>query len=219
MADPTFRSEQWAQRYAPHVEPLNRLVDGLVTKPGEGTPPYVAPHYRPDQATMIGLLSDPGPAAGGWKGSGFLSYRNNDQTAERLGTFLLEVGVDPDTVIPWNAYPWFVHEPGAGKAPTVAMIRDGLRPLRQLLELVPSARVVVAIGRVAGRSVQMLENEHGRFLAARGVTTMATYHTSRQALQCKMGSPELNRVERERREDHIRDTLRAAKKGSDRSAV
>lgn len=207
MADRTFRDEQWEGRYDEHVAPLNHLVDRLPTHDAPSLPPYVPPHYRPDRATMIGLLSDPGPMAGGVRGSGFISYRNDDQTAERLGRFSAEAGVDPDTVIPWNAYPWFSHEVRRGKAPTVAMVREGLGPLRAVLDLVPAAQGLVAFGRVAARSVAELQRSDPGFLRARRVRVLDTYHPSRQALQCQLGSPQRNLEERQRREAHIVSTI------------
>jgi hypothetical protein len=86
MRDHAYRAEQWRNRYAPHVEPINRLVDELgELRPG-ARPPYVAPMYRGVHAPMVAILRDPGPKAGGAAGSGFLSVGNDDQTAERQCT-------------------------------------------------------------------------------------------------------------------------------------
>jgi hypothetical protein len=43
MADPEFRAEQDRDRYAPHVRPVNELVDDLRDQDGRGWMPHVAP--------------------------------------------------------------------------------------------------------------------------------------------------------------------------------
>ena len=43
MADPVFRIEQERGRYAPHVRPINELVDDLRASADRGWMPYVAP--------------------------------------------------------------------------------------------------------------------------------------------------------------------------------
>jgi hypothetical protein len=40
----------------------------------------------------LSISRDPGPKAGGIKGSGFLSIENDDPSAERMGQFLREAG-------------------------------------------------------------------------------------------------------------------------------
>ncbi len=59
MREPAFRADQWAQRYEPHVEPLNRFVDELGMRDDAGHPPYIAPMYRGIEAPVLSLLRDP----------------------------------------------------------------------------------------------------------------------------------------------------------------
>lgn len=73
MRYPAFRVEQWARRYEPHLEPpLNRFVDELGALDEAGHPPYIPPMYHGIGAPVLTVLRDPGPKAGGAKGSGFL---------------------------------------------------------------------------------------------------------------------------------------------------
>src|SRR4051794_27221473 len=93
MADPGFRAEQWAGRYASHVAPLNRLVDDL-RKPGHpGWLPYVAPWQGGVQARVLSILRDPGPKTLEDGGSGMLCLENDDPTAETQVRLFDEAGV------------------------------------------------------------------------------------------------------------------------------
>jgi hypothetical protein len=45
MADPAFRRGQEAALRAPHIKPINDLVDALRDQDGRGWVPYVAPMH------------------------------------------------------------------------------------------------------------------------------------------------------------------------------
>lgn len=196
MSNPRYRDEQWSRRYAPHVEPINRLIDGLGELDDAGHPPYVAPMYRGIHAPALAILRDPGPKAGGAAGSGFLSVENDDQTAERQCAFFAEAGVDPSDVAPWNAYPWYINA-----KPSRLQLAGGTRPLRQLLDLMPNLCVVLLLGGDAQSAWRLFLSGHSSYIRRRGIEALSTYHPSRQALQ----HPSI--AERDRREDHIRSTL------------
>ena len=59
--------------------------------------------YRGVDALALSVSRDLGRMADAAKGSGFLLVKNNDQTAERMGQFLVGAGIDSWDVIPWNA--------------------------------------------------------------------------------------------------------------------
>lgn len=199
MRDRVYRAEQWRDRYAPNVEPINRLVDELGAQGGVGRPPYVAPMYHGVDAPMLAILRDPGPKAGGAQGSGFLSVENDDQTAERQCGFFVEAGIDPADVVPWNAYPWYIND-----APSKAQLDEGVEPLRRLIELMPGLKVVLLAGKDAQAAWKVFGRSHGVLIRSRGIEALFTYHPSRGALQHS------DPAERARREDHIRMTLRRA---------
>lgn len=196
MSNARYRAEQWADRYAPHVEPINRLVDELGSTGDGPTPPYVAPMYRGVAAPILAVLRDPGPKAGGAQGSGFLSVENDDQTAERQCAFFSDAGIAAADVVPWNAYPWYINA-----KPNRTQLAAGVEPLRRLIDLLPELRVVLVLGKDAQAGWTLFERAHGRLLTARGIRALHTYHPSRQALW----SPDP--AERTRREDDIRRTL------------
>jgi Holliday junction resolvase RusA-like endonuclease len=199
MREPAYRAEQWRDRYATHIEPINRLVDELGAQAAAGRPPYVAPMYRGVHAPVLAILRDPGPMAAGVQGSGFLSVENDDQTAERQCGFFAEAGIDPADVVPWNAYPWYIND-----TPSRTQLAEGVEPLRRLIALMPGLRVVLPAGKDAQAAWQLFSSRHGALIRARGIEAISTYHPSRQALQHP------DPAERSRREEHIRATLRRA---------
>lgn len=198
MRDSRFRADQWQHRYDSHVADLNRWVDRLVPSTGEGKPPYIAPHYRPQSATVLTVFRDPGPKAGE---SGFLSYKNDDETAARLERFLRESGLDPDDCIPWNAYPWFVHTVGESRDLTRAQIEKGMKDLFHIVQALPTLGAIVGFGKSAGAAVERLQALHHPYLRDRGILVAKTFHTSPNALRTT------DAEERRAREDDIRATL------------
>ena len=135
MANPEFRQSQLDEIYAPHVAPLNRYVDELGAKPGEAKPPYIAPMYFGVAGHALGVFRDPGPKAGGEKGSGFICVENDDATAERMMLFCERAALDVREVTPWNAYPWYINA-----KPTTTQLASGLSPLLHVAELMPGSR-------------------------------------------------------------------------------
>src|SRR5258708_3149377 len=77
MADGKFRLEQHQPRYAPHVRPINEMVDGLRDQDGRGWMPHVAPWHGGVQARVLSVLRDPGPKTADDVGSGFLCVEND----------------------------------------------------------------------------------------------------------------------------------------------
>jgi len=147
MRDKDFRDDQWARRYTGRVERINRFIDELGAKDGTGHPPYIPPMCGGADALALSISRDPGPKAGGTKGSGFLSIENDDPSAERMGQFLAEAGIDYAEVVPWNAYPWYINSD-----PTTDQLRAGVEPLRDLIGLMPRLRVVLVHGTAAGKA-------------------------------------------------------------------
>src|SRR6266516_1974736 len=142
MRDPVYRQQQWDGRRAPHIAPVNALVDALMVLPGKGSVPYVAPVYGGIHAGVLFIARDPGPRTqAGSGGSGFLSPENDDASAERFAALLDAAGIPVADMLPWNAYPWYIN-----RQPRAAELDDGAEAMRQLLELLPELRVVVLLG-------------------------------------------------------------------------
>lgn len=150
-------------------------------------------------ARALSISRDPGPKAGGIKGSGFLSIENDDPSAERMGRFLCGAGIDYGQVVPWNAYPWYINGD-----PTAEQLIAGVEPLRELICLMPRLRVVILHGTAAAKGWKLFLREHHGLVEGRGIVWLATYHTSRQALQTP------DRIERELREASIRNAFALA---------
>ena len=108
MADAAFRAAQEADRYAPHVQPVNELVDSL-RDDVRGWMPHVAPLHGGTTARVLSVLRDPGPATQDTVGSGFLCIENDDPTAERRLQMFTDVGITAADITPWNAYPWYIN--------------------------------------------------------------------------------------------------------------
>ena len=153
MADPAFRDDQLSRIREPQVRAINTLCDQLMAELPEFTMPYIAPHYGASTASILALSSNPGPQAGGVNGSGMLSRENNDGSAARMGVIYEAVGLTDDQVMPWNAYPWHVHESHPNGLPNT-LIDEGLDALKRVLELHPNIRSIVAHGGDAHRSVK-----------------------------------------------------------------
>lgn len=177
MRDPEFRESQFDDRYAPHVEPINRMVDRLRGIDGRGWMPYVAPLHGGVEARVLMLLRDPGRGTnneGDRGGSGCLCVENDDATAERVATLLDEVGLTPTDIMPWNAYPWYIN-----RAPSSAEIAVGVGPLADLLRMLEQLQVVLLLGSEARNCWWRLEKREPALVGP--LRVIATRHTSNQA--------------------------------------
>ncbi len=179
MADPAFREEQWRRRHEGRVAPVNALVDALNAErsAGLGPVPYAPPHGGGVGALVLALLSNPGPAAGGPKGSGFASVENPAPSSERLVRARDAAGLVDEQAILWNAVPWYVHDSGRGRV-TAAQRQAGVEPLHRLLALLPRLRAVVLHGADARDGwARQLRAHPG---AGDGLTVVSTWHPSNQ---------------------------------------
>ncbi|WP_199184002.1 hypothetical protein [Cryobacterium sp. Y57] len=104
LKDAGYRAEQWQQRKAPHIKPVNDYVDEISTP--DLWVPCVAPIHGGINARVLFVLRDPGPATQRETGSGFISIENDDPTAERQCNRFESVGLSASAILPWNAYPW-----------------------------------------------------------------------------------------------------------------
>jgi hypothetical protein len=172
MRDPQFRQQQWDGRWAPHVAPVNALVDELIEPSGRGWVPYVAPSYGGVNARVLNIHRDPGPKTHSqYGGSGFLCVENDDASAERFATLLDGAGMPVSETLSWNAYPWYVN-----RLPRAAELEAGVEPLRRLLGLLARLRVVMLHGGSAQDGWRRLARRHPD-LALR-FEVVPTYHTS-----------------------------------------
>lgn len=173
MRDPEFQREQMENRYLPHVEPINRMVDELRTD-GDWLP-YVAPLYGGVDARVLAILRDPGPMTQDGAGSGMLCIENDDSSAERYHDLLTAAGIRFDEMLAWNAYPWYIN-----RKPDTAQLERALPVLHRLVEMCQKLEVVMVHGGDARRAWRMYTKRYPETAARLHI--VETYHTSRQAL-------------------------------------
>jgi hypothetical protein len=193
--DQLFLQEQLAGIYAPQVERVNRFVDELqANEPGLFVP-YVAPHYNAEDALILVVSSNPGPATlqslspadktdRPHKPVGFLSIENNDETAKLMGQIWASVGLTDQHTLPWNAFPWYIHNLYSGVVPP-ALLDKGRASLMTVLSMHPKVRAIIAHGNDAHeqvrRSLEMPEFK--RLVAERDIGVWNARHTSPKAYQ------------------------------------
>lgn len=190
MSDPVFKQEQWERRFAPHIAPINHLVESLRDLDGRGWLPFVAPMYGGIDALVLSLSRDPGPMTRDGLGSGFLCVENDDPSAEAMCRYYEEFGISPAAAVPWNAYPWYIN-----RHPSAAELAAGLEPLKALLELLPKLRVVMLHGSTAQASWKKFERRYSGYSRSRNLDIISTYHTSRQALWTPDPAERIKRLE------------------------
>lgn len=202
MTDEAFRDEQVRRRHAGRVGPVNALVDALnADRPeGCGPIPWAAPHDGGVEAVVLALLSNPGPAAGGPGGSGFVSVENAAPSSRRMVRVRAAAGVQAEQVIVWNAVPWYVHDALRGRT-TAAMRTAGVEPLHRLLAMLPRLHAVVLHGGDARDGwARQLRAHPG---SGDGLTVVSTWHPSNQVFAVPPAV-------RERREAEMVAAYRAA---------
>ena len=202
MADDRSRAGQARRGREGRVAPVDELVEALnAARPdGCGPIPWAAPHDGGVEAVVLSLLSNPGPAAGGPGGSGFVSVENAAPSSRRMVRVRAAAGLDAERVIVWNVVPWYVHDLLRGRT-TAAMRAAGVEPLRRLLALLPRLRAVVLHGGDARDGWARLLRAHPG--AGDGLVVVSTWHPSNQVFAVPA-------AERERREAHLVDAYRTA---------
>ncbi|WP_234443826.1 uracil-DNA glycosylase [Streptomyces sp. NRRL B-24484] len=169
--------EQEQGRYAPHVRPINEMVDVLRDQDGRGWMPHVAPWHGGTEARVLSVLRDPGPRTQEGTGSGFLCVENNDPTAELQAQLFERAGIAPRDVTPWNAYPWYIN-----REPKTAELQAGAEVLSRLLGLMPKVQIVLLQGGDAQRGWRRLVKAHPEAVRDRTLEVFSSYHPSPQAL-------------------------------------
>lgn len=214
MRDQAFRDEQWRRRHEPHVAPLNRQLERWAQYGQVSLPPLVPPHLGGINARIVCVLRDPGPRAGGPKGSGFISWENDDPSAERHQAFANHAGISDRDVVTFNSYLWYINA-----KPSKAQLLAGTDEFLTLLRLVERPQVIIFHRGTAHSFRRLLDrvqpgwspvpttapgawNSYSPFRM--GDHILETHHTSRQALR----SPDP--AERQRRETHLQGTYQRA---------
>lgn len=177
MANSAFRQEQRDQHMAAHIAPINQFVAEL-QDPAQGLwLPEVAPMHGGTDAVVISVLRDPGPKTQDGAGSGFLCIENDDPTAERQVELFELHGIPARSVLPWNAYPWYIN-----RAPRASERAAGAAVLLKLVDLVPGCRVVLLQGNEAVDVWRRVLKLKPNLEQDRGIESVVSIHPGRQAL-------------------------------------
>ncbi|MFC7860755.1 uracil-DNA glycosylase [Arthrobacter koreensis] len=151
------------RRYEPNVAEVNQLCDTLAElKPGSEVP-YVDPQHDVDEARIVSLFSNNGPA----HPSGFITAGSDEAITRLLGVHW-QVGLQPKYVMPWNVHPWYTPGEPHTKL-TKEEVAEGLKPLLRFLALVPRASVIVAHGTEAQRLAAAFLKTENRMIYRRSL--------------------------------------------------
>lgn len=159
----------------------------------------IAPIYGGVNARLLSVLRDPGPMTQLGTGSGFLCIENNDATAERMYGLIADAGLSVSDMMPWNAYPWYINA-----NPNAAQIKEGVEPLKRIIDMLQQLRVIILHGGSAHNSWRRFTHCYPKIEEERNLYIIKTYHTSPQAFRHP------DKAIREYRLQHIRDSLNTA---------
>ncbi len=128
---------------------LAEFVESVRRETGEVRVPHFDPLDGGIEAECLFLLEAPGPKA---VDSGFVSRNNPDETANNWFDLNVDARIDRRRTIIWNIVPWYLGENGRIRPATITDIQCGLPYLRRLLTMLKSLRVVVLVGKKAGKA-------------------------------------------------------------------
>ncbi|WP_129978071.1 hypothetical protein [Rhodococcus sp. Q1] len=143
MRQPSVRADRAAHIYAPHVEPINRLVDTISNERQVENLPYLDPTFGGTEASVLLMLKAPeADADPSRSGARFLSLDNDDPVAARIFEACSKEGIDRSSLVAWNICPF----PIVGSVPNAEELRRATPYNMQLLSLLPELKAVVLLG-------------------------------------------------------------------------
>lgn len=160
LGNATANANRIQQLREPHIAPLTDFVERLRLEVGpDASIPFFDPWDGGVEATVLFLLEAPGPKA---IYSGFISRNNPDETAKNIFELCQESGLERKTTVLWNAVPWYIGTGNKIRAATLADLKSGLKPLNQLLELLPALTTIVLLGRKAEKTIAQIDTNKYR---------------------------------------------------------
>ncbi len=156
LGNPASVVERMAGLELPHIVPLTALVRQIrIDKGPQAVVPFFDPADGGINAEVLFLLEAPGPNA-----TNFISRNNPDQTAENFFRLNQEAGIDRKRTVIWNVVPWYIgrDDKSAIRPANRQDIESGRPYVRQLLQLLPSLRVILLLGVKARSSEKMLRD-------------------------------------------------------------
>lgn len=141
--DGPFWDSQRAGTWAPHVAPINALVDRLAVIKDSVPLPYAAPWHGGIEAPVLCVLNDAGEQA---RVAEFFCIRTPDRTSDRLRHLMTEFQIAPEEISFWNGYPW-PRETKKDLLPEEAL--EGGTALLEMLALMKNVKLLLLLGRKA----------------------------------------------------------------------
>lgn len=150
LAQEAARKHRIGLLQEPHIAPLTKFVERLRRKLG---PEYAVPFFDPfdggTDASALFVLEAPGAKA---IQSGFVSRNNPDESAKNIFTFLNTAGFRREETVLWNIVPWYIGSKIRIRPANSKDVQDGIPYLEQIISLLPSLKVIVLVGKKAGKA-------------------------------------------------------------------
>lgn len=89
--------------------------------------------------------------------SGFVSRDNPDESARNSFLLYQEAGIPRSETVLWNIVPWYIGTGTRVRPANAADIREGLRYLGRLLNLLPRLEVIVMVGQKAQKAQRHID--------------------------------------------------------------
>jgi len=111
------------------------------------------------------VLEAPGPKA---VASGYISLKNEDQTAKNFQTQLTTAGVSPADIALWNVVPWYLGKEDISKirGANSKDVKQGLKYLTDVVAAIKNLQCIVLVGGTARQAhIHLSQNTNARILS------------------------------------------------------
>jgi len=143
--------------HEPHMNALTEFVSTI--RNDKRNVPNFDPLDGGVHAECLLVLEAPGRQA---KSSGFVSRNNPDETARNLFNLAAEASLARKRTVLWNIVPWYLGDENKIRHPKRDEKEQGFEHLKQLIAMLKRCRVVVLMGRHAGRFRSRLAESYSR---------------------------------------------------------
>lgn len=109
-----------------------------------------------------------------------LRLKNDDGSSERMNRLLRDVALSDEYLVPWNAYPWQVHQDYPNSL-VATHVDEGVNVLRGFLEVAPHVPVIVAHGGTRDGACGSIRRYIPDFAKDRQLVVIETRRTSNRA--------------------------------------
>jgi hypothetical protein len=149
LSDELQRQRRRALLKEKKMLPLTQFVGRLRREHPNAKIPDFDPLDGGIGAACLFLLEAPGPQA---IVTGFVSRNNPDETAKNWFELNRDAEIDRKQTITWNILPWYLGDGARIRPATAGDIKAGVPYLLELIAMLPDLRLIVLVGRKAGRA-------------------------------------------------------------------